>query len=284
MEINNYLSVIRAHKRLIRANINKLPEYFEHMYDSTDDELKDEIITYKKEGIINAKYYGLLESVAKFINKHDLDTSIVKNSTLSLINKYHSIKNLNKACFSEPEEISECESDNETGYESERSNEHEISTNTNKKPIITDKEHENDLRIILKQAIKNNDRELMITTMELLKKFDKNETSTSTTALPITNTKTPNWLVPLKCTVNPENNKKLHNQSFKYAIAAPETTGNKKFRLSNIKKHLKKFKFEGITYPPNINDYKTFENNNTSIKLIILKESSKVAMHKIQQH
>ena len=181
MEINNYLSVIRAHKLLIKANINKLPEYFKHMYDSANDEIKDELITYKKEGIINGKYYGLLESVARFINKYDLDVSIVKKSTLSLINNYHRIKSLNKACFSEPEEVSvvnrangmsevECIDqsewneqtqvrDDETGYESERSDvsdddEHKINTSTNKKPIITDKEHENDLRIILKQAIK----------------------------------------------------------------------------------------------------------------------------------
>ena len=309
MEINNYLSVIQAHKLLIKANMKKLPDYFKHMYDSTDDEIKDELITYKKEGIINGKYYGLLESVVKFINKYDLDVSIVKNSTLSLINNYHRIKSLNKACFREPEEVnvvnktnkmselraaselSEC-SDDETGYESERS-EHsgnereindkvcdeseqsEINTSTNKKQIITDKEHENDLRIILKQAIKNNDRQLMITTVELLKKFDENKSSTSTAAAPITNTKMPNWLIPLKCTANPENNKKLNNQSFKYAIAASETTGDKKFRLTNIEKHLNKFNFKDITYPPNTNDYITFENNNTSIKLIILKESSK---------
>ena len=111
--------------------------------------------------------------------------------------------------------------------------------------------------------------------MELLKKFDENKPNTITTAAPITNTKTPNWLIPLKCTVNPENNKKLYNQSFKYTIAASETTGDKKFRLTNIEKHLNKFNFEGITYPPNINDYIKFENNNPSIKLIILKESSK---------
>ena len=220
--------------------------------------------------------------------------TLVKNSTLSLINKYHRIKSLNKACFSEPEEMNVVnranemseknyselvewsdQSDDETGYESERSDEHEINTTTSKKTIINDKEHENDLRIILKQAIKNSDRELMITTMELLKKFDENKSNTSTTAAPITNIKTPDWLIPLKCTVNPENNKKLNGQSFKYAIAAPETTGDKTFRLTNIEKHLNKFNFEGTTYPPNINDYKTFENNNTSIKLIILKESSK---------
>ena len=153
--------------------------------------------------------------------------------------------------------------------------EHKIHTSTNKKPIITYKEHENYLRIILKQAIKNKDRELMITTMELLKKFDENKLNTSTTAAPITNTKMPNWLIPLKCTVNPENNKNLNNQSFKYAIAASKTTGDKKFRLTNIEKHLNKFNFKDITYPPNTSDYKIFENNNLSIKLIILKESSK---------
>ena len=113
------LSVIRAHKLLIRANIKKLPDYFKHMYDSTDDELKDELTTYKKEGIINGKYYGLLESVAKFINKYDLDVSIVKNSTLSLINNYCRIKSLNKACFSKPEEVSECSEQSEWSEKSE---------------------------------------------------------------------------------------------------------------------------------------------------------------------
>ena len=243
MEINNYLSVIQAHKLLIKANMKKLPEYFEDMYNSADDEIKDELIAYKKEGIINGKYYGLLESVARFINKYDLDVSIVKKSTLSLINNYHRIKSLNKACFSESEEVNATsktnnmsevseQSDNETGYESECSemsddnDEYKIITNTNKKPIITDKEHENDLRIILKQVIKNSDRELMIITMELLKKFAKNKSIISTTAVLITNTKTPCWLVPLKCTVNPENNKKLNNHSFKYAIAASEATGD----------------------------------------------------------
>ena len=107
METTNYLCVIQAHKLLIRANMHKPPKYFEHVYDNTDDELNDEITTYKKEGIINGKYYSLLESVAKFINKYNLDISIVKKSTLNLINSYYRIKSLNKACFSEP--------DNETG-------------------------------------------------------------------------------------------------------------------------------------------------------------------------
>ena len=54
-----------------------------------------------------------------------------------------------------------------------------------------------------------------------------------------------------------------------------KTTRDKKFRLTIIEKHLNKFNFKNITYPPNISDYKTFENNNLSIKLIIFKESSK---------
>ena len=280
MENTNYLRVIQAHKLSIKENIHKLPKYFEHMYDNTDDELNDTITTYKKEGIINGKYYGLLERVAKFINKHYLDVSIVKKSTLNLINSYYRIKSLNKACFSEPEEISD-----EMGYESETNDEisdddSETSddeyddTNITKKPIITDEEHENDLRIILKQAIKNNDIELMVCTMNLLKKFDENKTNTLTTTAPTTNTKTSNWLIPLKYTVNPENNKRLCNQSFKYAIAASKTTGDKKFRLTKIEKHLNEFNFENITYPPNINDYKTFENNNLLIKLIIFKETN----------
>ena len=106
---------------------------------------------------------------------------------MNVVNRANKMSEIN---YSEQIEWSD-QSDNETGYDSERSDEHEINTSTNKKPIITDKEYENDLRIILKQAIKNSDRELMITTMELLKKFDENKSNTSTAAL-ITNAKTPN--------------------------------------------------------------------------------------------
>ena len=161
----------------------------------------------------------------------------------------------------------------ESNDETDESND-EISNNISKKVIITDEEHENDLQIILKSAIKSNDRELMICAMNLLKKFDENKTNTVATTSIRTNTKTPKWLITLKCTVNPENNKKLNNQSFKYAIATSKTSGNKKFRLTKIEKHLNEFNFENITYPPNINDYETFENNNLSIKIIIFKETN----------
>ena len=151
METSNYLRVIQGHKLLIRANIHKLPKYFEYMYDDTDNELNDELNTYKKDGIINGKYYSLLESVGKFINKYDIDVSVVKKSTLDLINSYCRIKSLNKACFSEPEEINDeiNETNDETDDESEIND-----NNTNEKRFISDEEHENDLRIIIKDAIK----------------------------------------------------------------------------------------------------------------------------------
>ena len=205
MITTNYLRVIKA---IIIIN-----DYYEHMYDSADDELNDELNEYKIEGIIKGKYYSLLESVAKIINRYDLDISIVKKSTLNLINSYCRIKSLNKACFSEPEEINKKKKNERSDDELEISDnkseisddEHEISDNkTNKKTIITDQEYESDLRIILKQAIKTNDRELMISAMSLLKKFDENK---STDTASTTNTETPNWLRPLICTINPENNK-----------------------------------------------------------------------------
>ena len=257
MVLANYLDIAEL---LIKVNMNKLPNYYEHMYDCTNDELIDELKEYQKEFIINAKYYGLLESVAKLINKVDLDISIIKKSTLKLINDYHRIRTLNKIYYSEPEEISDNDDDDDDDDEISDNNKQEIS----KKPIITDKEHENDLRIILRQAINNNDRELTISTIELFKKFDNNVSTTVST----TNTGTPNWLKPLKCTVNPENTKKLCNQSFKYAIAASKVIGDKNHRLSKIEKHLHEFNFDTT------NDYETFENNNKSIKLMILKETN----------
>ena len=123
----------------------------------------------------------------------------------------------------------------------------------------------------------------MISAMSLLKRFHENKSTaaavidTTVTTInntaPTTNTETPNWLRPLKCTINPENNKKLCNQSFKYAIAASKTTGDKKFRLTKIEKHLNEFNFKNITYPPSTNDYEMFENNNPLVKLIIFKET-----------
>ena len=50
--------------------------------------------------------------------------------------------------------------------------------------------------------------------------------------------KTPEWIKVSMCAINPENNKKLGNKSFKYAIAASKTSGKNRSRLTNIKKFI----------------------------------------------
>ena len=46
--------------------------------------------------------------------------------------------------------------------------------------------------------------------------------------------KTPEWIKVNTCTINPENNKKLCNESFKYAIAGSKTSGKNRSRLTNF--------------------------------------------------
>ena len=73
------------------------------------------------------------------------------------------------------------------------------------------------------------------------------------------------------CTINPKNNKKPGNKSFKYAIAASKTSEKNRSRLTNIEKFINDFVFKDIDYPLEKKNYETFENNNPSIKLTIFK-------------
>ena len=61
--------------------------------------------------------------------------------------------------------------------------------------------------------------------------------------------KTPEWIKVNTCTINPENNKKLGNESFKYAIAASKTSGKNRSRLTNIEKFINNLVFKDIDYP-----------------------------------
>ena len=83
--------------------------------------------------------------------------------------------------------------------------------------------------------------------------------------------KTPEWIKINMCTINPEYNKKLGNESFKYAIAASKSSGKNRSRLTNIEKFINNVVFKDINYPLEKKDYETFENNNPSIKLTIFK-------------
>ena len=108
---SNYLEIIEAHKLLIKANKHKIPKYFEDLYDDTTDELNRKLNEYKKSGLVGIKYYNLLDSVGKFINKHDIDISAIKKSTIDKINNHCRLNVLNKARFSELED--EISDDNE---------------------------------------------------------------------------------------------------------------------------------------------------------------------------
>ena len=124
---SNYLETIEAHKLLIKANKQKIPKYFENLYDDTTDELNRKLNKYEKSGLLVTKYYNLLDSAGKFIKKHDIDISAIKKSTIDKINNHCRLNLLNKACFSEPED--EISDDNENEISDD--NEDEISDDGN---------------------------------------------------------------------------------------------------------------------------------------------------------
>ena len=83
----------------------------------------------------------------------------------------------------------------------------------------------------------------------------------------------------LHCTVNPLNDKVNYNKCFDYSIVLSmysSKMGNNYNQLYKIKPYLNEFNFKNINYPLNgiplkKEDYQTFERNNESIALNILK-------------
>ena len=128
-------------------------------------------------------------------------------------------------------------------------------------------------------------------TINQTNKINNTNTNTDTKQTSITNlnnktmyVKTPKWLKSLKCSINPANNKKSNNinKSFELAIALSETDGVNRNRISNTEKSLEKFNFDNINHPPKEEDYKTFQRNNQSIKLIVFildNENKKLRFH-----
>ena len=154
------------------------------MYDDTTNELNRKLNKYEKSGLLGIKYHNLLDSVGKFINKHDIDISAIKKTTIDKINNHCKLNALNKACFSEPED--EISDDNENEISDD--NEDKISdddNNNNEKNIENDEENHkakeiiinnknigsdimDDLHIMLKKAIISNNDELMNNTIKLM--------------------------------------------------------------------------------------------------------------------
>ena len=96
---NNYLKVIQVHIKLIKANINKLPNHFK-FYE--DDNIIKGLKNYEKSNVLEPKYYDLLSSVGKFITKYDINIDEIDKSTIKLINDYQRIYSLNKPYYREP--------------------------------------------------------------------------------------------------------------------------------------------------------------------------------------
>ena len=280
------------------------------MYDDIEKNIKE----YKKSKLLGNKYYFLLDDIRTFINVHEIDISSVNKLTINKINKHCRIRSLTKTYFSKPED----EENNETNDEYEENSNHEENNETNdeyeenseknsnyeeynetndlQSTTICHDNYEddyiNELRNVLLKAMEDNDRELMICTMNYLNTLESNKknmvTNKKSNVNIITNEckaeptagaspsggtyfKAPKWIEPLKCTINPENNKKLGNKSFNYAIAASKTSGKNRIRLTNIEKFINDSDFKGINYPLAKKDYETFENNNLSIKLTVFK-------------
>ena len=141
---------------------------------------------------MGAKYYSLLDGIGKFINEHEIDISSVNKSTINKINEYCRIRSLTEACFSKPEDDDVLctrlcrdgyEENNETSDEdNELYDEYEENNETNnnyEENNETNDSYEDDyinkLRNVLLKAIKYNDRELMIFTMNYLNTLESNK-------------------------------------------------------------------------------------------------------------
>ena len=112
-------------------------------------------------------------NIGKFINEYEIDISTIKKLTINKINDHHRLHALNKPCFSEPED--EVNSDYDEDDEIDNIVNNEDNKINKEKVIVDDNDQINDLRIILKEAIKNNDRDLMMCTMNYLNILESNK-------------------------------------------------------------------------------------------------------------
>ena len=80
----------------------------------------------------------------------------------------------------------------------------------------------------------------------------------------------PDWIKNKKCTINPQNK---DNKSFQYSIIDSLYHKEIKYnpeRISRIRPFVNNLNWENINFPPEEQDYRTFEMNNKSVALNIL--------------
>ena len=83
-------------------------------------------------------------------------------------------------------------------------------------------------------------------------------------------TDSPDWIKKKKATINPKN---INDKCFQYAAAVAlnyEEIKSNPERVSNIKPFINKQNWKGINYPSKVDDWKTYEKNNTTIALNML--------------
>ena len=133
----------------------------------------DDIKKYKKNNVLNAKYYSLLDNIGKFINEYEIDISSVNKSIISKINNHCKIHSITKACFSEPED----EENTSDEYKQNTSDENNETSNVQNISLRRDNyedDYINKLCNVLLKAIEDNHGELMICTMNYLNKIKHN--------------------------------------------------------------------------------------------------------------
>ena len=89
----------------------------------------------------------------------------------------------------------------------------------------------------------------------------------------------PEWIKNKKCTINPQN---IRNKCFQYSIIISlynKEIKNNPERISKIEPFINNFNWENINFPPEEQDYKTFEMNNKSIVLNILQANEQKISH-----
>ena len=80
----------------------------------------------------------------------------------------------------------------------------------------------------------------------------------------------PSWLKSKKCSINSQN---TDNKCFQYSVTISlnhQKIKNNLERISKIKSFINSLNWDNINFPPQEQDYKTFEINNKSIALNIL--------------
>ena len=91
--------------------------------------------------------------------------------------------------------------------------------------------------------------------------------------------KTPTWIGPKNCTINPQGD---DNKCFQYSVTLSlyhEQIGRNPFRVSKIKPFVNNFNWNNINFPPKEQEYKTLEINNKSIALNILQHRDEKICH-----